>query len=120
MRSCQLPALNAESCRAIFGISPFSFLSGSKKPNLSGIANTQLSSVLVIISKQSHPVQFMTSNSNPSPDEQQADIDRQIAELLAKGYKREDLWISGSGRVMVDPDAKDLESHNKVFHPDKK
>ncbi len=62
----------------------------------------------------------MTSNSNPTPDQKQAEIDRQIAELMAQGYKREDIWISGSGRVMVDPDAKDLDSHKKVFHPDQK
>lgn len=62
----------------------------------------------------------MTSNSNPTPDEKQADIDRQIAELIAKGYKREDLWVTGSGRVMIEQDAQALESHNKVFHPDKK
>jgi hypothetical protein len=62
----------------------------------------------------------MTSNSDPTPDEKQAEIDRQIAELIAQGYKREDLWVTASGRVMVDQDAQALESHNKVFHPDRK
>ena len=62
----------------------------------------------------------MTSNSDPTADEKQAEIDRQIAELIAKGYKREDLWVTASGRVMVDQDAQALESHNKVFHPDRK
>jgi hypothetical protein len=62
----------------------------------------------------------MTSNSNPTPDEKQAEIDRQIAELIAKGYKREDIWVTASGRVMLDQDAGALEAHNKIFHPDKK
>lgn len=60
----------------------------------------------------------MTSDPDQSPAEKQAEIERQIAELIARGYKREDLWVSSSGQVMIDQDAGALDSHNKVFHPD--
>lgn len=61
----------------------------------------------------------MTSNSNQTPDEKKADIERQIAELLAEGYQRDDLWVNSSGHVIVDPDALALEAYRKVFHKDK-
>lgn len=52
------------------------------------------------------------------PDESSSEVEAQIAALIAKGYKREDLWVSASGRVLIDQDAGALEAHNRVFRPE--
>ncbi len=59
------------------------------------------------------------SSTSPLPDDKQADIEKQMAELIKRGYKREDLWVNEDGRVLVDQDAGALEAHMKIFHPEK-
>ncbi|CAN5301830.1 hypothetical protein BH10CYA1_BH10CYA1_53340 [soil metagenome] len=46
-------------------------------------------------------------------------IDRNIARLLADGYKETEIYVTASGRVLLEPEAKALEIYNKVFHPEK-
>ena len=57
---------------------------------------------------------------HPPEDESQSEIERQIAALIAAGHRREDLWVSASGRVLVDQDAGALAAHLAIFHPDAK
>jgi hypothetical protein len=63
-----------------------------------------------------------TPGTTPSPSdkEKEIEIERQMAEFVKLGYKREHLWVTADGRVGVDPDAMDLEVYMKVFHPNKK
>lgn len=50
--------------------------------------------------------------------EVRSSVKTQVAELLKRGYKRKDLWVSSAGVVLVDQDAGELEAHNAVFHPE--
>jgi hypothetical protein len=51
------------------------------------------------------------------PPQMQADIRKQIAELLNAGHKAEHLSLSKSGMVSLDREAVEAESIKRIFNP---